>query len=546
MSAIVGTREDNTFHMTVNEESRRTGGTAVVAALSKCGVRHIFGIPGTHNLEIYREIGRSSIQHVSVRHEQGAGYAADGYARSSGSPSVCLTTTGPGLTNSITAAATAYADSVPMLVVSPGMPRGLERADVGWLHEMKDQHAMAEAVFEASHRVRSADEAVQTILTAFAAWSVPGRHRPVHLEVPVDILEGGWDGWLPDLPAPPVPVADPAELDRAASILGGSGTAAILVGGGAVGAGRELRALAERIGAPVVTTIGAKGVLPEGHGPSLGASVRLPEAQQVLESADTLLIVGSEISPSDLWDHALTPRGTVIRIDIDPHQMHKNLRGDVVLLGDSGPVLQGLLDRLQGDGGYSVPNLDGLRTRIQEEAQADAGPLSQIQDALRAVCPDDVIVAGDSSQISYFGTAHFWPMPAPHRFIYPTGFATLGYALPAGIGAALGTGRPVLAMLGDGAFTFSCQELMTAAALHLPVVTVVVDNSGFGEIRDEMVARGIEPLGVDLPRPDPVALAKGFGLPGEVASGIDDLAERVDRAFRRGGPALIWLTLGGE
>lgn len=532
--------------MSTSQAGPVTGGAAVVAALEACGVRHVFGIPGTHNLEIYRALAGSGIDHVVTRHEQGAGYAADGYARATGRPGVCVTTTGPGLTNIVTAAATAYADSVPLLVISPGVPRGMERADVGWLHEMKDQHAMAEAVFAASHRVDSAAEAAAAILETFAAWSVPGRHRPVHVEVPVDVLEGPWDGALPEAPAAPgVPVPAPADLDRAAALLAGPGSVAVLAGGGALDAADALRELAERLAAPVVTTVAAKGLLPEDHPLSLGASVRLPAAQAVLESAETLLVVGSEVADTDLWEHVLAPGGTVVRIDVDPAQAHKNVAAGVVLTGDAGPILVGLLARL-GGGDREPAALGAVRAAIRDQALTDAGPLAGVQDALRAACPADVVVAGDSSQVSYYGTVHFWPMPEPRRFLYPTGYATLGYGLPAGIGAALATGRPVLVLLGDGAFTFSCQELMTAAALGLPVVVAVVDNGGFREIRDQMVDRGIPPLAVDLPRPDPVALARGFGVPGEPAADVADLAARVAAAFERGGPALVWLTLDDE
>ncbi|MGA8977785.1 MAG: thiamine pyrophosphate-binding protein, partial [Pedococcus sp.] len=168
-----------------------TGGAAVIDALVAHGVRDVFGIPGTHNLELYRYLPTSGIRHVVTRHEQGAGYAADGYARITGQPGVIITTSGPGITNAITALATAYADSIPVLAISPGPPRGQVRADVGWLHEVKDQQAALDAVTGRSIRVESADEIPEVLAAVFEEFATT-RPRPVHLEVPVDVLEGEW------------------------------------------------------------------------------------------------------------------------------------------------------------------------------------------------------------------------------------------------------------------------------------------------------------------------------------------------------------------
>ena len=223
-----------------------TGGAAVVDALVAHGVRHVFGIPGTHNLKIYRYLPDSGVRHVVTRHEQGAGYAADGYARVTGRPGVLVTTSGPGITNAITALATAYADSVPLLAVSPGPPRGQERADVGWLHEVKDQQAALDAVTARSIRVEAADEVPETVAEVFEGFAA-SRPRPVHLEVPVDVLEGEWV-------RRPVPVgrqpgqsgAPHPDGERIATLLAAASHPLLVAGGGARGATDEIRALAEQ------------------------------------------------------------------------------------------------------------------------------------------------------------------------------------------------------------------------------------------------------------------------------------------------------------
>ena len=212
----------------------RTGGAAVIDALRACGVNTVFGIPGTHNLEIYRYLSGSGIRHVTPRHEQGAGYAADGYARASGQPGVCITTSGPGLTNIATAVATAYADSVPMLVIAPGVPRGKVGADSGWLHEARNQQMMMNGLLSSTLRADTATEASAFIRQASASWPTQ-RPRPAYLEIPLDVLEGPWDGADNEAVQPPAR----RSLSRAAvSAAAGSlrkGSTALLVGGGAKG-----------------------------------------------------------------------------------------------------------------------------------------------------------------------------------------------------------------------------------------------------------------------------------------------------------------------
>ncbi len=283
-----------------------TGGAAVVDALAAHGVRHVFGIPGTHNLEIYRYLPGSGIGHVVTRHEQGAGYAADGYARVTGGPGVIVTTSGPGITNAITALATAYADSVPVLAVSPGPPRGMVRADVGWLHEVKDQQAALDAVTARSIRVESADDVPEIVADVFEGFAST-RPRPVHLEVPVDVLEGEWERRAaPVLPSPePVGVGHPHGKE-VARLLREAESPVLVVGGGGRRAAAEVLALAEH-GVPVLTTVNGKGVLDETHPASLGASVRLPAAHRVMNDADLLIVVGSELGDSDLWGGVVRP-----------------------------------------------------------------------------------------------------------------------------------------------------------------------------------------------------------------------------------------------
>jgi thiamine pyrophosphate-dependent acetolactate synthase large subunit-like protein len=517
----------------------RNGGAAVVETLAAHGVDTVFGIPGTHNLELYRHLAACGIRPVTPRHEQGAGYAAEGYARVSGRPGVVLTTSGPGLTNAMTAAATAYAESQPMLVVSPGVPTGAEGADLGLLHETKDSSAAMGHLVRWSRRVASPDEAADAVTEAFAGFRGT-RPRPVHVEVPVDVLEQPWRGspWVGAVTAPPAP--DAADVRRAAALLAAARRPLVIAGGGAVDATAEVRALAEALGAPVATTVNGKGVLDESHPLAVGAAVRLRALQEAAVDSDVLLVVGSELGAADLWEGRVTAEA-VVRCDIEPGQLHKNCRADVALLGDAATTLRALLAALPARR-PAEPRAAALRRACRSEALADAGSYEEITAAVRAAVPADGVLTGDSSQVTYLGAVHFFDLPAPRRFCYTPGYATLGYGLPAAIGAALAApARPVAALVGDGALMFCVQELATAVDLRLPLPIVAVDNGGYREIRDQQAARGIPPVGVDLPAPDLAALAAAFGAHGVRATDPGALTALVADALSADRPTLIHL-----
>ncbi|NKX52430.1 thiamine pyrophosphate-binding protein, partial [Arthrobacter deserti] len=260
-------------------------GLAVMTALRNYGVDTIFGIPGTHNLEFYRHLAALEIRPVTSRHEQGAGYAADGWSQQTGLPGVVITTSGPGLLNALSAAGTAYCESRPLITLSPGVPEGEEFADIGSLHETKDATAAAGAIVEWSRRVTSGTEAVQAVHDAFEL-SRTSRPRPVHIEIPLDVLEGPSDAPAELLRAvePPAPQpAGSAAVDAAVAALRGAGRPVILAGGGSLRAGRNLLHLAEALQAPVLTTLNGKGAVPESHPLALGSDIRLEPARRFCE-----------------------------------------------------------------------------------------------------------------------------------------------------------------------------------------------------------------------------------------------------------------------
>ncbi|MER7848912.1 5-guanidino-2-oxopentanoate decarboxylase [Kitasatospora sp. NPDC096077] len=509
------------------------------------GADTVFGIPGTHSLGLYEALADSPLRHVTTRHEQGAGYAADGYARVTGRPGVVFTTSGPGLLNAAAAVGQAYSDSVPLLVVSPGMPRG-HRPGTGALHEVKDQRGVMAALCGWSRRVGSAAELLDALDEAYAGFGA-ARARPVHVEVPVDLLDAPADGPSPADPPPAEPPRyepSPAGLAAAAAVLAAARRPLFVAGGGAVTAGPELAELAALVGAAVVTTVNGKGVFPEDHPSSLGAGLHLAAVHAALAEADAALAVGTELSPADTWDRPLAVPGPLVRVDLDPGQLHRNAEATHPLCGPAGPVLAALVGAVRAalPAGHRPPGPQLARWRAAVRAEGDrlAAPWAGLVGRLRAALPAGAVLVNDSAQVCYYGATTAFRVAGPRRFLYPTGFGTLGYALPAAIGAC--TARPdtpVVALCGDGGLQFTLNELATAVELRLPLPVVVVDNGGYGEIRAQMSGRGFRPLAVDVPGPDPVALARAFGAAGVHAASPAEAARAVAAALRADGPTVV-------
>lgn len=531
--------------MAAETGAARTTGWAVMETLRNYGIDTVFGIPGTHNLEFYRPLTALGVHPVTTRHEQGAGYAADGWSLQTGKPGVVITTSGPGLLNALSAAGTAYCESRPMIILSPGPARGREFADVGTLHETKDQLGAASAIVEWGRRAASAEEAVQAVHDAFALFAT-GRPRPVYLEVPLDLLEeeAGLDPQaLAARPAPTPAAPDAEAVAEAARLLAAAADPVILAGGGSRGAAAELRALAERLGAPVVTTLNAKGVLDERHPLSLGSNLRLAAARHRARDADVLLVVGSKLGEAELWVERLEARGRVIRIDRVPAQLAKNQAADVGIVADAAEALAALVAAL----GPDEPRADARVAETLAAARAECAELSAVNtalaDALVAALPDDAIVATDSSQIAYWGLLNRLRVSVPNSTPYMATYATLGYGLPAAIGSRVARpDRPVFAVVGDGALMFSVQELITAVEQRLDLTVVVVDNGGYAEIKQNEADAGIAPIAVDLAQPDWAALAVAFGGTGHRAASAAELTHAVTAAGAAGGLHLIHLT----
>ena len=522
----------------------RSIGRYLVELLAVNGIDTVFGIPGVHNLELYRGLADSSLRHVLVRHEQGAGFAADGYARMTGRPAAAFTISGPGLTNILTAVAQAYSDSIPLLVVATTPVRASLGKQWGVLHELPNQAALASGVFGVARSAHTAEDVRDHLRVCLESLRA-GRARPAYLEIPLDVLsETTALAAVRFADAAPLPQAPPAQIDAAVRLLADALRPVIVAGGGARGAAGELRRLAERLDCPVVMTAAGKGLLPEDHPANLGTSLHHAPIQNLLSEADVVLAVGTEFAETDLYYTLKLPlRGRLIRIDIDPLKLADHYAAEVPVWGEARAALaaieQGLPHRSGARSRWTPSDAAALRAEIERTYDAKARAQLNALKAIRSALPRDGAVFTDMTQIAYFGNYAF-PVDLPRLWFHPSGFGTLGFALPAAIGAKISSpGRAVLALAGDFGLQFTLGELMTAVEAGLSLPVVVWNNSALGQIRDDMIAAGIPPTDVVARNPDFVALARACGAQALRAKDAGALTEAVHAALGAAGPTLI-------
>ncbi|WP_421693442.1 5-guanidino-2-oxopentanoate decarboxylase [Aestuariivirga sp.] len=510
-------------------------GEALVGLLEAYGVDTIFGIPGVHNVEMYRALPRSGIRHVLVRHEQGAGFMADGYARATGKPGVCFTITGPGLTNILTPLGQAWSDSSNVLVISSALDIKDSAQGRGRLHEMLDQRGAAATVTSLHMRAYTPKDVRDAVARAFANFA-SRRPRPAYIEIPLDLLkEPAGEGWtartLPAIATPPA-----AQIAQAIAKLNSARSPLILLGGGALHAGDAAVAIAEKLKAPILTTTAGKGAVPAAHPLCLGNVLGREGVWTLFENSDAILCAGSELSETDFWNTEALIEKNLIRIDIDPDVMGRPHTADIAILGDAKEALEAIAHGVKEREGKSSAHFD------LGEADALRAMLAKVLGVIREALPPETVICSDMTQIAYAGNEIF-PVSVPRTWLHPVGFGTLGFALPAGIGAKFGVGeRPVAVMIGDYGLQYTINELGTAAEHKLPIVILMWNNDALGQIRDDMVMKGIQPNAVTLRNPDFQALAKAYGLKAEKPSSLKALAEAITSALAADGPTLIEMT----
>lgn len=521
-----------------------TAGMYLTRLLALYGVDTVFGIPGVHTVELYRGLPGSGIRHVTPRHEQGAGFMADGYARVSGRPGVCFIISGPGMTNIATAMGQAYGESIPMLVISAVNSHGRMGSGEGWLHELPNQQALISGVAAFSRTIHTVEELAPALAQAFAVFE-GGRPRPVHLEIPINIMTAPAD----HLPLPKAPMRitraapDASALAEAAELLNGAEAPVILAGGGARNA-VALRALAEALDAPVVMTANARGLLPPEHPLGVSLTASQPETRALVANADVVLALGTEMGRTDYdmyEDNGFRIHGRMIRVDVDPVQMARSAAPEIGIVADAATTTAALLDLAtpdqHKDGAARAMAASAGRMVLDDAMRGDLAMLDLIRDTL-----PDVIFMGDSSQAVYAGNLGFASAKPGHYHSSTTGFGTLGYGLPAGIGARLASGGPVVVLSGDGGFQFSSPEMASAVEAEAPVIVMLYDNSGYGEIKSYMIAKQMGTVGVDLYTPDLKAQAEASGWAVAHVADPAELPELLTKAAADPRPTMIYYT----
>jgi thiamine pyrophosphate-dependent acetolactate synthase large subunit-like protein len=527
----------------------RTGGEWVVEALRAEGVRHVFGIPGVHNLAIYDALIRqSAIAHVLTRHESGAAFMADGYARASGDPGIVLVTTGPGATNALTPLAESYSSSVPVLTIMSDISTDLLGRDLGALHEVPNQIDCFRPVSRWAETLGDSRSIATSIAGAFELLRT-GRPGPIALSIPNDLLTGKSEAVVRRERAGRRPPCHVRDIADAARRLARAERPLLIAGGGVISAGAssELVALARRLDAPVLTTVMGRGAISE-RDPQWHAVLPNKRATEaMIPDADVVLAVGCRFAARStrglLLNLSFAPGQALIHLDLDPGVIGKLFKPEIGIVGDAKDGLARLCEAL----GPASRSSQWNRTRLAELKTAASPRYSRevpaLIAALRAALPDDGIVVNDQTGINYW-MEWFFPVLAPRTFLYPVGTAVLGYGVPAAIGAKIARpDRPVLAVVGDGGFMFSVQELATAVKYRLPIAFLVVNDDRYGAIKwlqETIFGRWGE---ADLANPDFIALAHAFGARGERVDSITALPAAIGRAFGADGPTVLELRV---
>jgi acetolactate synthase-1/2/3 large subunit len=530
----------------------RTGGEWVVAALAAEGVRHVFGIPGIHNLAVYDALLRqAAVRHVLARHEQGAGFMADGYARASGRPGVVLATTGPGATNVLTPLVEAHAGSQPVILLASDIPLALLGQGLGALHEVPNQIDCFRPVCRWAETIRSGAEIPGAVQGAFYLLRT-GRPGPIALSIPTDLLAAPVAARLGPAGGDRRPPCDVARLDEAAHRLKQARRPLLIAGGGVVAAEAtgELLALARRLEAPVITTVMGRGAVPETDPLWLGVLPNRRATEAALGAADVVLAVGCRFAHRStrglLLNLAFRPEQVLIHLDLDPAVLGRLHPPSIGLVGDARDGLAGLVAALGPGPPRSAWDHAALGSARRSRGARFTPTMDRALRILREGLPPAGIVVNDQTGLNYWMEWHF-PVHAPRTFLYPVGSATLGYGVPAAIGAKLAwPDRPVLAVVGDGGFLFSVNELATAVKYALPVVFLVVNDGRYGAIRylqEHLYGRCGE---TELSNPDFPALARAFGAEGRRVESLDALASALDKALGTPGPVVLELPLAVE
>ena len=499
-------------------------GQAISSLLTEYGVEHIFGIPGVHTLELFRDIDKSGLSVTIPRHEQGAGFMADAYTRTTGKPGVCYLITGPGVLNALTPIGQAWHDSIPMLIIGSTVTRPELGAHRGTLHDTPDLAEVLRPFTLISETVTTPERAIELIDEAFTRWEAE-RPRPVYIGIPRDMLEeevgeihrpaaSASIAFGATAAAAPIPGASASAIDDAIARITAAKRPIIIAGGGARHDGSAVQELVERLAAPLILTGNAKGLLATDHPLNAGISMPFPRTQELVEDADLIIGLGTELSDFEvLFTGSPEPSmADIVRVDIDPSVTHPDQTRPTLQMRVGDFVAHALSQLPSLDPAASTAGMARAAVARQGLAEArDADPHTPWIAAIERALPAHAILTADSAQVAY-QSHHFLTLDEPGRWLAPYGYGTLGPALPMAIGAAIGKpDTPIISLAGDGSSLFTLTELATARDLGANVTHVIWDNGGYREIEVSFARTDIMPAGVRTTAQDLSMIARGFG-----------------------------------
>jgi acetolactate synthase-1/2/3 large subunit len=522
-----------------------TGAQALIKSLEMEGVEVMFGLPGGAILPVYDPILGSSIRHVLVRHEQGAGHMAEGYAMVTGRPGVAMVTSGPGATNIVTALSNAYMDSTPLVVITGQVPTASIGTDA---FQECDITGVTMGITKHNWLVKTAQDIPETVASAFHV-ATTGRPGPVLVDVPKDVsfAEMDWH-WPPalDLPGFRSPSAPETADVQAAAALVASATRPVIYAGGGILKARaveELRVLAERTGIPVVTTLMARGAFPDSHPQCLGMPGMHGNytAVTALQRSDLLIALGTRFDDRVTGRiDAFAPGAKVVHVDIDPAELNKVRRADVAIAADCKLAIGALAATLEGAPAPDLSEWWSQLRRWQEAfplyySQSDEPPIKpqMVVEKLRDLSPDDTILVSGVGQHQMWA-AQYWRFDHPYSWVNSGGAGTMGFAVPAAIGAKMGRpDRTVWAVDGDGCFQMTAQELVTASAERVPVKVAILNNAYLGMVRqwqEMFYGERYSEVYLSPDLPDYVKWAEAMGCVGLRAESPDEVGTVIEKA----------------
>ena len=531
---------------------KMTGGQALVESLKTQGVDTVFGIISVHTLDLYDALYHSqdSLRFIGARNELGCGFMADGYSRATGKPGVLLTSTGPGAADSAGALGEAYYSSSAVLEITTNVEQEFLGAGRLTTHETKDQLGMFRAITDWNAMIPEVESIPDHLVEAFQRFQTR-RPRPIELEIPTDLLGQQRDVEILGPRTPDIPQGDPAMVERALKLLVEAKRPVFFVGEEvqSLGGTEELVRLAEMLGAPVVTGDGAKGAFPEDHPLSLGQALgrRIWGENPVKEwlgTCDVAVVLGSALTYRTTAGVGLKLPETMIHVLMDADIIGKNYPATVPIQGDSRAVvrqwLEGIGSRGVHKGDAYQAEVESVRQQIYDNLKGQWGNELRIFEAIRAATPRDTIFSLDPT-IATSRASRCLPIYGPRTFMYPHGWAGLGFAFPAGLGAKAGKpDSPVVCVTGDGGFQYNFQELGTAAQYGIHPIVLMFNDNAWGVLKKYQEDRFDGRLmATDLVNPDFVKLFEAYGFQGTRVSSVAELSRAWEDAVSDGRTQLI-------